>query len=257
VTVADKPGPAPVLEARDLTVELGGRVVLEGVSFWIARGEFLCLCGPNGGGKTTFLKTALGLVRPRSGVVEVLGTTPEKARPGVGYLPQRKGFAPDFPATALDLIVANRRGKWPLRVRPEERERARIVLARMGGDGLLDRPLSALSGGETQRVFLGRALINDPALLLLDEPTAGVDARGRAEFLNLLAEIAAQARMAVVLVTHNQNAVRRLATRAVYLDRKVLAFGPPGEVLSEGRAEGRGFEGRDHAEAASALCEEE
>jgi ABC-type Mn2+/Zn2+ transport system ATPase subunit len=128
------------------------------------------------------------------------------------------------------------------------------VLARVGGDAdLLDRPLGALSGGETQRVFLARALVTEPALLLLDEPTAGVDARGRAEFLTLLEAIARSETLATLLVTHNQAAVRRLADRAVHLDHRVLAAGRPDEVLalSHGPADG----GHDHE--ADAVCEED
>lgn len=246
-----------VLEAEGLVVELGGRRILDEVSFWVARGEFVCLCGPNGGGKTTFLKAALGLLRPVAGSLRVFGAAPARARARVGYLPQRKSFAPDFPATAVELIVANLRGTWPLRVRPKERERAREVLARVGGEALVDQPLTGLSGGETQRVFLARALVNDPALLLLDEPTAGVDARGRAEFLELLGGIAAREDLAAVLVTHSVAAVRSLAERVVYLDRRLIAWGLPDEVLEAGELEGREFAGRDHAEHGPVLCEDE
>jgi ABC-type Mn2+/Zn2+ transport system ATPase subunit len=250
-------GPERVLEVRDLTVDLGGLRVLEEVSFWVGRGEFVCLCGPNGGGKTTLLKAALGLVRPRSGTLAVLGAPPDRSRRAVGYLPQRKEFLTGFPATASELIVANLRGSWPFRIRARERDRARGVLGRVGGEGLLDKPLAGLSGGETQRVYLARALVNDPALLLLDEPTAGVDARGRAGFLDLLAGISRREDLSAVLVTHSVEAVRRLAERVVYLDRRVLASGPPAEVLATSLGEGREFAGRDHAEHVPALCEEE
>ncbi len=95
--------PAPrVLEVLRLIVELGGRRVLEDVSFSVAAGEFVCLCGPNGGGKTTLLKAALGLLRPKEGAILVFGAAPERSRPAVGYLPQRKEFATGFPATAAE-----------------------------------------------------------------------------------------------------------------------------------------------------------
>ncbi|MCZ7679630.1 MAG: metal ABC transporter permease [Sandaracinaceae bacterium] len=154
--------------------------MLHDITFWIPKGEFVCLVGPNGAGKSTFLKTVLGLVEPTRGSVEILGKPIAEAHRAVGYVPQRKGFDRSFPARAVDLIVAAIRGKWPLRVTAAERERARAVLRRVGGEGLIDKDLAGLSGGETQRVFLARALVNDPVLLILDEPTAGVDARGRA-----------------------------------------------------------------------------
>lgn len=241
------------LKVSQATVDLSGKTILEDVSFEVMRGEFACLCGPNGGGKTTLLKAVLGLLPLRSGRIEVRGLSPRDARRGVGYLPQTKSFAPSFPASAAELIVANRNGAWPVRIGTGDRERARAVLARVGGEKLLDQPLRGLSGGETQRVFLARALVNDPQLLLLDEPTAGVDARGRAEFLDVLAGIASRDDLAALLVTHNEAAVRRLADRVVYLDRRVVAWGPPPEVLAT--ADRRGFTGHDHE--GRALCEEE
>lgn len=221
-----------VFEAKHVRVELGGRTILHDVTFWIPKGEFVCLVGPNGAGKTTFLKTVLGLVQPVSGSVEILGKPIAQAHRAVGYVPPRKGFDRSFPARAVDLIVAAMRGKWPLRITAAERERAREVLRRVGGEGLMDADLAGLSGGETQRVFLARALVNDPVLLILDEPTAGVDARGRAEFLDLLAEVSASDELAAILVTHNIAAVARTAERVVYLqDGRVVAWGLPHEIL--------------------------
>jgi ABC-type Mn2+/Zn2+ transport system ATPase subunit len=126
----------------------------------------------------------------------------------------------------------------------------------VGGERLVGERLRGLSGGEMQRVFLARALVNEPALLLLDEPTAGVDARGRAEFLDLLAGLAARDDLAAVLVTHNAAAVRRLARRVVYLDARVRAWGSPAEVL-EREWDRAAFSGHDHAAPASSACEDE
>jgi zinc transport system ATP-binding protein len=242
------------LSARAAGASLDGRVILEDVSFEVAHGEFCCLCGPNGGGKTTFLKAALGLLPLARGTIEVLGRPPGAGRGRVGYLPQAKAFNPGFPARAVEVILASHRGSWPLRVSGDERELARRALARVGGERLLDAPLRGLSGGEMQRVFLARAVVDEPELLLLDEPTAGVDARGRAEFLELLAGIAARDDLAAVLVTHSETAVRRLADRVVYLDRRVLAWGAPEDVLSREWERGA-FDGHDHDAPARLLCE--
>jgi zinc transport system ATP-binding protein len=243
------------IRARGVTVDLGHRRVLDDVSFDVGRGEFTALCGPNGGGKTTFLKAALGLLPLRSGEIEVLGTTSRAARPRVGYVPQVKTFNTAFPARVADVIAANRKGRWPLRLGSGEREEALTALAAVGGERLLDSSLAGLSGGEIQRVYLARALVTAPALLLLDEPTAGVDARGRAEFLDLLGGIAERRELAVVLVTHSASAVRRLARRAVYLHATVRAWGPPDEVLAREWDGGGAFSGHDHAD--SSFCEDE
>jgi ABC-type Mn2+/Zn2+ transport system ATPase subunit len=200
----------------------------------------------------------LGLVPLATGALRVLGVEPEKARAAIGYLPQRKGFAQDFPATVGELLVAARRAGWPLRVHREEREAARAALRRVSAEGLLDRPLAGLSGGETQRAFLARALVTDPKLLLLDEPTAGVDAAGRAELLDLLAELSARDDLTAVLVTHNLGAVRRLADRVAYLEGRLRSYGPPDDVLTGAPDQRPAFAGPDHSEQrAVAVCEDE
>ncbi len=216
-----------VLDVRDLCVELAGRTILDEVSFFVPKGEFLCLCGPNGAGKSTLLKTILGLIEPKSGEVVRSGT--------VGYVPQRKTFDRDFPATAVELIVANLRGGWPIRIKPEERELAKRALARVGGEKLIDKNLADLSGGETQRVFLARALVTDPVLIILDEPTAGVDVGGRQELLTLMEEISRSDELAAILVTHNIAAIARTAERILYLDGRVMAWGLPHELLGKER----------------------
>jgi len=216
-----------VLDVRDVTVQFGERTVLDSVSFWVPKGEFLCLCGPNGAGKSTLLKTILGLIEPASGEVVRSGT--------VGYVPQRKTFDRDFPATALELIVANLRGGWPIRVRDDERSKAKKALQRVGGEKLLEKNLADLSGGETQRVFLARALVTDPVLIILDEPTAGVDVGGRQELLTLMEEISKSDELAAILVTHNIAAIARTAERILYLDGRVVAWGLPHELLGKER----------------------
>jgi ABC-type Mn2+/Zn2+ transport system ATPase subunit len=244
-TLPDPKAPR-VLEVKNLTVDLGGKRILEDVSFFIPKGEFVCLCGPNGAGKSTFLKAVLGLIKPTSGTVEILGQPPQANPKGVGYVPQRKTFDRDFPAKSIDLVVANLRGKWPLRNRPEEREKAAAVLKRVGGEKLIDKDLSGLSGGETQRVFLARALVNDPALIILDEPTAGVDVKGRGEFLDLLADISASEELAAILVTHNLAAVARTAERVVYLEGRLVAWGLASELMGHEKLTALAFGAKDH-----------
>ncbi|HSQ64123.1 MAG TPA: metal ABC transporter ATP-binding protein [Polyangiaceae bacterium] len=228
------PDDAPrVLEVRDVNVSFGERRVLEDVSFHVPVGEFLCLCGPNGAGKSTLLKIILGLVEPDSGEILIEGADAAKGRRKVGYVPQRKGFDRDFPATPVEVVVANLRGRWPLRVSKAERTQAMEVLERTGAKKLADAQMKDLSGGETQRVYLARALVTKPNLIILDEPTAGVDVGGRAAIVDLMAEISASETIAAVLVTHNLQAIARCAERVIYLDKKVRAWGLWSELARE------------------------
>lgn len=219
-----------VLHLSEVTKVFGNRRVLDRVSLHVPAGEFLCLCGPNGAGKSTLLKIVLGLLKPDSGEVRVVSEVPKVGRRRIGYVPQRKGFERDFPATPLELVVAALRGAWPLFIREAEREKAMAALRRTGAEKLANAQIANLSGGETQRVFLARALVTEPALLILDEPTAGVDVMGRAAIIDLLAEISRAQHLAAVLVTHNLLAVERCAQRVVYLEHRVRAWGTFAEL---------------------------
>ena len=214
-----------VLEVTGVSVAFGKRQVLEDVSFHVPVGEFLCLCGPNGAGKSTLLKIVLGLVKPDAGHVKIDGK--------IGYVPQRKGFDRDFPATPVEVVVANLRGRWPIAISKDERELAMEALTRTGAKKIANAQMKDLSGGETQRVFLARALVTKPDLVILDEPTAGVDVGGRAAIVDLMAEISASETIAAVLVTHNLQAIARCAERVIYLDKKVRAWGLWSELARE------------------------
>jgi ABC-type Mn2+/Zn2+ transport system ATPase subunit len=247
--VQTRPDPSlgRVLDVKNVTIAMRGKTIIDDVSFWIPKGEFVCLCGPNGAGKSTLLKAIMGLIPVTSGSITIGGENVIAGHHKVGYVPQRKGFDRDFPARAVDLIVAALRGKWPAKVKPEERERARAALTKIGGERLLDKPLAGLSGGETQRVFLARALINDPSLIILDEPTAGVDARGRVELLELMTGISRSDELAAILVTHNLAAVSQTAERIVYIESgELLCWGLPEELLGQTSLTALAFQARDH-----------
>jgi ABC-type Mn2+/Zn2+ transport system ATPase subunit len=237
-----------VLDVEHVTIEIRGKRILDDVTFWLPKGEFVCLCGPNGAGKSTLLKAIMGLIPITRGTNRILGQSVPAARHEVGYVPQRKGFDREFPARSIDLIVAALRGTWPGRITAEERERARAVLAQIGGEQLLDQRLADLSGGEIQRVFLARALVIEPKLIVLDEPTAGVDARGRAELLELLTALSRSSELTAILVTHNLSAVAQTAERILYMEAgHLLGWGLPAELLGQPRlAELSGFHGHDH-----------
>jgi ABC-type Mn2+/Zn2+ transport system ATPase subunit len=220
------PDEAPrVLDINSVGKRFGDKIVLEDVTFHVPIGEFLCLCGPNGAGKSTLLKAILGLLHPDTGTITISGLPVEKGRSKIGYVPQRKAFDRDFPASPIEVVVANVRGRWPLRITADERELAMSMLTRTGAAKVANAQMRDLSGGETQRVFLARALATRPDLLILDEPTAGVDVGGRAAIVDLMAEISASDSIAAILVTHNLQAVARCAERVVYLERNVKAWG--------------------------------
>ena len=247
-----------VLDIEHVSIDIRGRRIVDDMTFWIPKGEFVCLCGPNGAGKSTLLKAIMGLLPVAQGSIIIGGESVAAGHKKIGYVPQRKAFDRDFPARAVDLIVAALRGKWPARVTEPERERARVVLAKMGGERLLDRPLAGLSGGETQRVFLARAMITDPSLIILDEPTAGVDVKGRAELLELMREISRSDELAAILVTHNLAAVAQTAERIVYLEAgKLLCWGLPGELLGQQSLTAIAFQADDHRAALASAPDDE
>jgi zinc transport system ATP-binding protein len=210
---------APALEFDHVDFAFGNRAVLSGVSLRVAHGEFLALIGPNGGGKSTLVKLALGLLRPDRGEVRVLDMPPSQARPRAGYVPQFATFRRDFPISVRETVLHGRLGlrAWWRPLTPQDHAAAADAMAAADVQDLSARPIASLSGGQLQRVLIARALATDPALLLLDEPTAHVDTRAEHGLFDLLARL--RERMAIVIVSHDIGLVSRHVDRIACLNR--------------------------------------
>ena len=239
----------PALGVSDLGVHLGGHAVLEGLTFEAAPGDFVAVVGPNGGGKTTLIRVMLGLVEAHTGSVHVFGRPPAAVDPAlVGYVPQVKGLDRSFPARALDLVLTALRRRWPFRSGQDDRARAREALRRVGAEPLADRSLATLSGGELQRVYLARALVRRPRLVLLDEPATGIDMAGAADLYDVLEADQDERETTIVMVTHDWNAAYHHATRVLLLDGRQVGFGRPEAVLTDaGLRDAFGHIGHAHA----------
>jgi zinc transport system ATP-binding protein len=212
----------PVIEIHDLSFRFGGRHwVLEDVSLTIDDLDFASIIGPNGGGKTTLVKLILGLLQPVRGSIRVLGTSPSRARPRVGYLPQHATLDPAFPIRVLDVVLMGRLGLGSRfgAFSRADREAGRAVLEMVGLKEFEREPLAKLSGGQRQRVLLARALAADPELLLLDEPAAGLDIRVEQSFFQLLGEL--NRSKTLVLVSHDLGFVSSFVKTVVCVHRTV------------------------------------
>ncbi|MHB8481729.1 MAG: metal ABC transporter ATP-binding protein [Nitrospiria bacterium] len=204
------------------------------VNLKIPRGEFVGIVGPTGSGKTTLLKTILGLIPPLSGEVKVFGKSVygnKKVR--IGYVPQVETVDWDFPVTVEEVVLMGRCKHmgflpWPGK---EDRRDARNLLDRLGLGDLSKRHIRALSGGQQQRVFLARALISNPSLLILDEPTAGVDIKTQHNVLHLLGELNHEG-MTILLTTHDLNAVAAHLPSVICFNKGVVAHGDPEIVFT-------------------------
>jgi len=203
------------------------------VSFNVEVGEFLAVVGPNGAGKSTLMKVALGLITPLKGHAALFGQDAGRHPERIGYVPQLKTFDRTFPATVLELVVSGLRRSWPARVRPGERDAARRALAEVGAEGLVERTLAKLSGGELQRAFLARALVRRPALVLLDEPATGVDFLAEHDLYDLLETYQRSSNATVAMITHDLSAARYHASHVAVLNRRLHGFGLPDDVLCE------------------------
>lgn len=220
------------LEVQRLSVRFGEFQALEGVSLAIPEGAFVAIVGPNGAGKSTLLKAILGLL-PFRGEVRVYGRPLGEADPlWFGYVPQIKTFDRTFPALALELVATGLRRRWPFRLSPRERAQALEALERVGAEGLAHRPLGRLSGGQLQRVYLARALVRRPRILLLDEPATGVDRVGEVDLYRYLEAYQAETGATVLMITHDWEAAHH-ASHVLVLNRRVVGFGPPEKALSE------------------------
>jgi zinc transport system ATP-binding protein len=214
-----------LLEMKNVWVSYNGTPILEDINLSVESGDFLGIIGPNGGGKTTLLKVMLGLITPNRGIVHVLGKSPAEARHFVGYVPQHALFDTDFPISVKDVVLMGRYGKAGLfrRYNAEDKQVVMRALEKVNMTGHRDKQIGQLSGGELQRVFIARALVTEPKLLLLDEPTASIDPSMQADFYEILEELKQQ--MGIVMVSHDIGAVSIYVNKIACLNRQLYYHG--------------------------------
>jgi len=224
------------VRARELTVRYDRVVALDRIDLTLETGMALGIVGPNGSGKSTLLKTIAGLLRPASGILEVFGTSPRTLAPGtIAYVPQIEAVDWSFPANVYDVVAMGRFPRLGMLARFSKNDR-RVVDAALDalrlGD-LRNRHISQLSGGQQQRAFVARAIAQEPKLLLLDEPTTGVDAATE-EALRELVRGLVKSGLPVLMTTHDLDGAADWFDRLAVVDRRVLAEGEPEAVLASG-----------------------
>jgi len=228
------PEARPVVVAlRNVSFAYQGQPALIDVSLEVARGSFAALIGPNGAGKSTVLRLLLGLIRPDQGEVEVLGRRAGDGRQPIGYVPQGIRLPSGFPLSVHEVALMGRYGRLGFGRRPgaEDRERVREALDRVGMGAHAGKRFGELSGGQQQRVLIARALCSQPKLLLLDEPTAGLDPAAQARFYALVCDLQKGEDLTLLCASHDLDIVSAHADRVILLDRTVQIHGTPAEVL--------------------------
>lgn len=218
-----------MIEIKNLYAGYDGRIVLRDVNLTVCERDFLGIIGPNGGGKTTLIKCILGLLKPVSGEILYNGG---RLPPTIGYLPQYSSIDRKFPITVEEVVLSGLSSKKPLvsRFNALHREKARNVMARMGLEGMEKRAVGALSGGQLQRALLGRAIISDPQVVILDEPSTYIDKRFEARLYELLAEINKEC--AIILVSHDIGTVLQ-QVKSIACVNETLDYHPDTGITEE------------------------
>ena len=240
--------PAEVVTLRNVSVDYEGIPALENINLSVYQDDFVGIIGPNGGGKSTLLKVILGLVPPRKGEVQLWGQPLQRHKQHVGYVPQYSSFDRDFPITVWNVVLMGRLSHQHLLRTYDSQDKAKAMeaLETVGMADLRKRPIGSLSGGQQQRAFIARALVHDPALLLLDEPMANVDSSAQEEFYSLLSRLRRQ--MAIMMVSHDLSAISVNVDKVACLNKTLYyhgskeiptsdieaAYGCPVELLAHG-----------------------
>ncbi len=222
--------PQAIIDLQGVSFSYGATSVLEDVDLKVDEGEFIGIVGPNAGGKSTLLKLILGLLTPYSGHIQVLGRKPRRAQHLLGYVSQHPNFSKEFPITVGQLVLLGRMGSrpnkgWLSALIPGGYTKADHVatqraLAEVEAENLIDRQIGSLSGGQLQRVLLARALVANPSILILDEPTANIDQRLESDIFDLLKRL--NLRMTILVVSHDIAFISSYVTRVACINRTLV-----------------------------------
>jgi zinc transport system ATP-binding protein len=212
------------VEMENVSLKFNNQPVLQNINLLIAENDFLAIIGPNGGGKSTLLKIILGLIKVDQGRIIIFGNKPGNPQNPIGYLPQHVSFDPDFPINVFETVLSGRYHGLMKNYSDDDREMVIKALEEVGMENMQDRQISRLSGGQIQRVFIARAIVRGPKLLLLDEPMASIDPEMQNSFYNLLSKL--RERMAVVLVSHDVGAVSSHVDNIACLNQRLYYHGP-------------------------------
>ncbi len=230
----------PLLDVKNLSVKFGDVSVLENVNFSLDKGDILTIIGPNGAGKTVLIKSIFGLVEHK-GEVNFLGDSIMKRIDEIGYVPQRLDFDRTFPITAKELM--------DLVLKKSDIKNMEIVCNHLEIDKLLSKKIGTLSGGQLQRVLIARAVAGSPKLLIMDEPTAGVDIGGVRSFYDIVGHLNKEHGITIILISHEINMVYSLASKVLCLNKKMICVGNPKEAISRNildKLYGGSVEPREH-----------
>lgn len=228
----------PIVELRDVEFSYGKQAVLEKINLRVDAGTIVGVIGPNGGGKTTLMRLLLGLIKPDKGSITIDGLSPAAAvRRGniVGYLPQQTPTLPNLPLSVRQVARLGLVGKTGLlrSIAKEDLAFADSLLERLELDGLADAPVRSLSGGGLQRLLIARALAPRPKLLLLDEPTVGIDQLGQRKFIDILQRFVSDMNLTVLFVSHDLQLVTQICGRLACLNRKLHVHEVPTSMNQE------------------------
>jgi len=212
------------VEINHLSIKFNEQLILNDINFSIEEKDFMAIIGPNGGGKTTLLKVILGILTPDEGKVKVFGKDPKKSKDLMGYLPQRLDFDHDFPINVFETVLMGRYHGLLKKYSNQDHKAVTQALKDVEMDELKDRQISKLSGGQMQRVFIARAIVRDPKLLIMDEPMASIDPEMQHSFYELMSRL--KNKMAIVLVSHDVGAVSTHVDKIACLNQKLYYHGP-------------------------------
>lgn len=222
----NQPKPSPAIVAHDLSFGYQDTLVLEDVNFFVNKGEFIGIFGPNGGGKTTLLKLIMGFLEPTGGTLQIFGKPPRQSQQKISYVPQTLRFDRQFPISVLELVLGGRLSRlpWYGRYRQSDYDAALEALRQVDLVDMRYRAFGTLSGGQAQRALIARALVSQPELLLLDEPTASVDTQAETEIYKLLDSL--KGKITILMVTHQLRTAVNQVQRVLCVKKNIISLKP-------------------------------